>query len=471
MSRSVPRLMFDKIWDEHKVASVGDDYDLLYIDRHIMHELGSDVAFAELDKKNVPVRRPDLTFATQDHVVPTEENLVQMSNLANARYIKMLRENAARHDIKLFDLGQNKQGIVHVVAPEQAIALPGLTLVCGDSHTCTVGGLGALAWGIGTSEVTHVLATQTLLQRRPQVLRIRCDGVLAKHVSAKDLILHIIGREGTSAGDRRAIEYCGDAVQALSIEGRLTLCNLSIEMGGRMGMVAPDDTTFEYLANRSFAPKGKRWDSALDYWKSLVSDKDATASQEITIDANAVHPQITWGTSPEQVIGVSDRIPDPRKIRDPLKRVAATKAQEYMALEPNQMINELKVDTVFIGSCTNSRLTDLRAAASIVKDRQKSPGVRALVVPGSIQVKSAAEAEGLDKVFLQAGFEWRMPGCSMCVALNGDQLQPNQRCVSTSNRNFENRQGLKGRTHLASPETAAASAILGHITDPRALER
>ncbi len=471
VNQSSPRLMFDKIWDEHKVTPVSKDYDLLYIDRHIMHELGSDVAFAELEKKNATVRRPDLTFATQDHVVPTEGKLSGSSGLSNARYIKILRENAFKHKIRLFDLGQNKQGIVHVVTPEQAIALPGLTLVCGDSHTCTVGGLGALAWGIGTSEVTHVLATQTLLQRRPKVLRIRCTGALAKYVSAKDLILHIIGKEGASAGDRLAIEYCGNAVKTLGIEARLTLCNLSIEMGARMGMVAPDDTTFEYLANRSFAPKEKRWDAALNYWKNLVSDEGAEPAREIIIDASSVQPQITWGTSPEQVIDVSDRVPDPEQIHNPLKRASAAKAQEYMNLKPNQSMSALKVDTVFIGSCTNSRLTDLRAAATIVKDRQKSPRVRALVVPGSIQVKNAAEAEGLDKVFLRAGFEWRMPGCSMCVALNGDQLEPNQRCVSTSNRNFENRQGFSGRTHLASPETAAASAIMGRIADPRMLQR
>ncbi len=464
-----PRLLFDKIWDAHCVRRLGGDYDLVYVDRHVMHELASDVAFASVDDGGHPVRRPDLCFATHDHVVSSAPDRSEHTQVGNSRHVDTLRSNCRKHGIKLFDIAEPEQGIVHVLAPEQGIALPGLTLACGDSHTCTVGGLGALAWGIGTSELAHVLATQTIVQRRPKVMRVNLSGRLADGVSAKDLILALIGQYGASAADGYALEFCGETTAALDIEARLTLCNLSIEMGARMGQVAPDDATYEYLAGRPYAPHGQAWDQALDDWRQLPSHADAVAAREISFTVDALSPQVTWGTSPAQVAGVEAAVPDPAGFNSSSERVAAEQACEYMGLKPGERFSNIAIDKVFIGSCTNSRLSDLRTAAALIKGRQVADGVRAMVVPGSKAVLAAAEVEGLDQVFLRAGFEWRRPGCSMCIAMNGDQLQDGERCVSTSNRNFQGRQGRGGRTHLASPATAAASAVSGRITDPRTL--
>ena len=464
---SRPRLLFDKIWDAHCVATLGGGYDLIYVDRHMLHELASDIAFAQLQSAGHHVRRPDLCFATQDHVVSTAADRNDDSLAHSAAYIRALRENTRQHHITLFDLGDRRQGIVHVVAPELAIALPGLTMVCGDSHTCTVGALGALAWGIGTSEVAHVLATQTLMQRRPQVLRIDCRGVMPRGVTAKDIILALIGQLGANAGDGFALEYGGEAVAAMTIEERLTLCNLSIEMGARMGQVAPDDTTFEYLSGRAYAPSGQQWDDALASWRALPGDAGAEAAREATIDVSMLEPQVTWGTSPAHVAAISGRVPDPHAVPAGATRSGMQKALDYMGLTAGTALSAITIDNVFIGSCTNSRISDLRAAAAILTGRQVADGVRALVVPGSMAVKAQAEAEGLDAIFLAAGFEWRQPGCSMCVAVNDDRVAAGQRCVSTSNRNFEGRQGPGSRTHLASPATAAATAVTGHLSDPR----
>jgi len=461
--------MFDKIWDAHRVTPLGGGYDLIYIDRHMMHELGSDIAFAELHDTGREVRRPDLTFATHDHVISTAPDRHDDSVPASASYIRTLRKNASRHHIKLFDLRSDHQGIVHVVAPERGIALPGTTFVCGDSHTCTVGGIGALSWGIGASEVRHVLATQTLVQSRPSVLRIECTGRLAPGVTAKDLSLALIGQLGANAGAGHVIEYSGEAVAALPVEARLTLCNLSIEMGARMGQVAPDDTTFEYLSGRDYAPQGAAWDQALTHWRTLPSDREATAAREHTFAVSNLKPQITWGTSPAHVVDIDGVIPEPHDVADAQMRRAMREALAYMGLIPGTCIDEITVDVVFIGSCTNGRIGDLRAAAAVIKDRRVAEGVRALVVPGSVPVKRAAEAEGLDNVFRAAGFEWREPGCSMCVGLNDDRVPAGKRCVSTSNRNFKGRQGKGSRTHLASPESAAAAAIAGRLVDHRCL--
>ena len=464
---TTPQLLFDKIWDPHCVTSFGGGYDLIYIDRHMLHELASDVAFDMLGKRGQSVRRPDLSFATHDHVISTTVGRQDDTWPEGAGYITKLRDNASRNDIQLFDLHGPKQGIVHVIAPELGIALPGLTLVCGDSHTCTVGGLGTLSWGIGTSDVAHVLATQTLVQLRPDVMRIECTGALRDGVVAKDLILALIGKLGADAGTGYAIEYGGEAVSRMSIEARLTLCNLSIEMGARIGQVAPDDTTYEYLSGRPYAPKGADWDTALTHWQTLPSDPGTTAAREITFDVGRLKPQITWGTSPAHVVDIDAVVPDPNSASDSQTRAGMEKALAYMDLVPGQRLTDVPIDAVFIGSCTNSRISDLRAAAATIAGRKVASGIRALVVPGSTQVRAQAEAEGLDKLFSAAGFEWREAGCSMCVALNDDRLAAGQRCVSTSNRNFEGRQGKGTRTHLASPASAAAAAIAGYITDHR----
>lgn len=466
MSDPAHRLLFDKIWDAHRVTALGGGYDLIYIDRHMMHELASNIAFDRIAESGFEVRRPDLCFATHDHVISTAEDRHDDSWPESASYIHALRKNTRDHGIKLFDYQGSDQGIVHVLAPEQGIALPGTTIVCGDSHTCTLGALGALSWGIGTSEVAHVLATQTLLQRRPKVMRIHCQGQLRAGVSAKDLILALIGRFGANAGEGYAVEYCGEAVRALSIEARLTLCNLSIEMGARMGHVAPDDTTYEYLANRPHAPTGAAWEKALSAWRLLPGDVEATAHVEHQFDVSGLNPQVTWGTSPAQVIDIAGRIPNPDDVPDTAEKQGMRKALDYMGLEPGQTLSGTPIDAVFIGSCTNSRLSDLQAAADVVRGKHVARDVKALVVPGSTRVKQAAESAGLDKVFKAAGFQWRAAGCSMCVAMNDDRLEAGQRCVSTSNRNFESRQGKGARTHLASPAVAAASAIQGEITDP-----
>jgi 3-isopropylmalate/(R)-2-methylmalate dehydratase large subunit len=456
------RTLFDKIWDQHVVADLGEGWALLHIDRVLLHDLSGARALSEVAERGHALARPELVFATPDHAVSTAPGRTSETFAGGARTLANLRIRARETGIRLYDLGQPGNGIVHVMAPELAIVLPGLTLVCGDSHTCTNGGVGALAFGIGASELTHVLATQTLMQRRPRNMRIRFEGRLPPGVTAKDMILHAIGRYGTAAGTGFAVEYAGSAVRALPLEARLTLCNLSIELGAKMGLVAPDETTFAFIADRDFAPKGRAWDAALADWRALPSDAEAHFDLDHRIEARDIAPQITWGTSPEQVVAVTAAVPQPRNAGD-------RAALDYMGLEAGRPIAGTRVDWVFIGSCTNSRLSDLRDAAAVLGGRRVAPGVTAWVVPGSEKVKRAAEAEGLHRRFLAAGFEWREPGCSLCVAANGEAVPAGARSVSTSNRNFVGRQGTGARTHLASPAMAAAAALAGAITDVREL--
>jgi len=458
--------LFDKIWSAHTVADLGGGYALLHVDRHLLHDLGGGRAVQDLKEKGYRLRNPGLTFATPDHAISSAPGRAGTS-ATGRKLLEDLRTLAGEYGVRLFDIGEPGQGIVHVIGPELGISLPGALIVCGDSHTCTHGGMGALAFGIGTSEVTHVLATQCLIQRRPKRLRVRFEGAPAPGVTPKDMILYLIGRIGAAGGTGYAVEYAGSAVRTLDIEGRLTLCNLSIELGAKMGMVAPDDTTFNYLAGRDFAPQGALWDQALAHWRTLPSDEDARFDREEQIDAAAIAPQITWGTSPEQVIAVGERIPDPATIDDPGKRRAAEAALAYMGLTPGAPIAGTRVEHVFIGSCTNSRISDLRAAARVAERGKVAPHVRAWVVPGSENIKRQAEAEGLDRIFRDAGFEWREPGCSMCLAANGETVPRGERSVSTSNRNFVGRQGPGARTHLASPAMAAAAALAGAIADVR----
>jgi len=454
------KTLFDKLWERHVVADLGEGWALLHIDRVLLHDLSGARALSEIAERGHALARPDLVFATPDHAVSTRPGRTSETFAGGAPTLANLRVEARRTGIRLFDLGQPGNGIVHVMAPELGIVLPGLSLVCGDSHTCTNGGVGALAFGIGASELSHVLATQTLLQRRPRNLRIRYEGTLAPGVTAKDMILAAIGRYGTAAGTNYAVEYAGSAVRALPLEARLTLCNLSIEMGAKMGMVAPDDTTFEFLAGRRFAPKGAAWDAALADWRALPTDPEARFDIDHRIDMAEVAPQITWGTSPEQVLAVTDAVPQPQSAND-------RAALAYMGLEAGRPIAGTRIDWVFIGSCTNSRLSDLHAAAAVLGSHHVAPGVTAWVVPGSETIKREAEAAGLHQRFLAAGFEWREPGCALCVAANGEQVPSGARCVSTSNRNFVGRQGTGARTHLASPAMAAAAALTGAITDVR----
>ncbi|HEY8003056.1 MAG TPA: 3-isopropylmalate dehydratase large subunit [Phenylobacterium sp.] len=468
------KTLYDKIWDEHVVTLSKDGQEdgeaILYIDLHLIHEVTSPQAFAGLHAHRRPVRRPDRVLAVADHNVPTEGQALGVDAVADdeARLqLQTLEKNVAKHGIEFFPMGDVRNGIVHVVGPEQGRTQPGMTIVCGDSHTSTHGAFGALAHGIGTSEVEHVLATQTLRQKKARNFRVNIEGEPAPGVGAKDFALAVIGAIGTAGGTGYVIEYAGPAVRALSMEGRMTLCNLTIEAGARAGLVAPDETTFDYLRGRAAAPKGGAWEMALPYWKSFFSDPDAAFDREITLDAAAIAPLVTWGTSPEDVIAVTDRVPDPQSFASPDKRASAERALEYMGLTAGQPIVEARVDVVFIGSCTNSRIEDLRAAAKIVEGRKVADHVRAMVVPGSGLVRAQAEEEGLDEVFLAAGFEWREPGCSMCLAMNPDKVPPGQRCASTSNRNFEGRQGRAGRTHLMSPVMAAAAALAGHIADVR----
>jgi 3-isopropylmalate/(R)-2-methylmalate dehydratase large subunit len=462
------KTLFDKIWDSHVVRDLGHGFVLLHIDRLLLHDLSGARALNDVAEKGYTPAQPRLVYATPDHAISTRPGRTDDTFPPGAPLLRGLRANTAKFGIKLFDIGKDGNGIVHIVGPEQGLSIPGATLVCGDSHTCTHGGMGALAFGIGSSELEHVLATQTMIQRKPKRFRVSFEGAAAQGVTAKDMILHLIGDVGTAAGTGHAVEYAGSAVRALSAEARLTLCNLSIEMGARTGMVAPDDTTYEYLNGRDYAPKDAMWDRAVAYWRTLPSDADAEFDREHTIDMTKVAPQITWGTSPEHVIAVDKPIPDPAKGPEE-KRAAWTAALQYQGLEPGKPIEGTKVDWVFIGSCTNSRISDLRAAAAIAKGRHKAPHVNAWIVPGSERVKHEAEAEGLDKVFTEAGFEWREPGCSMCIASNGERVPPGQRSVSTSNRNFVGRQGPGARTHLASPAMAAAAAIKGAIADVRRL--
>ena len=464
------RSMLAKIWDQHVIARISEDTDLLHIDRHLLHDLGGSRGLLDLKSRGLKVHNPELTFATPDHAISTARGRAGTSRIGQ-ELLAALRVETASSGIKMFDVDQPGQGIVHVIGPELGLSLPGCTIVCGDSHTCTHGGLGALAFGIGSSELTHVLATQALIQRRPKTMRVRFEGRLPLGVTAKDMILALIGHIGAAGGTGYAVEYAGSAIRDLSIEGRLTICNLSIELGARMGMVAPDGKTFEFLRGRPYAPQGAMWDQAVEAWRKLGSDDGAAFDREVTIDVEKIIPQVTWGISPEQVVGVDGRIPDPRAIDDPARRAAVETALDYMGLQGGAPIAGTPIDWVFIGSCTNSRLSDLRAAADVVRGRRVAPNVHAWVVPGSENVKRAAVAEGLDKVFTDAGFEWREPGCSMCLAANGEVVAPGQRSVSTSNRNFVGRQGPRARTHLASPASAAASAIAGAIADVRTMGR
>ncbi len=465
----MPKTLFEKLWDSHVVTQQPDSPAILYIDLHLVHEVTSPQAFTGLRQRGLKVRRPDKTVATMDHSIPTTPPDVPIADPLAAAQIKQLETNAAEFGIPLHGMTSPHRGIVHVIGPELGLTQPGMTIVCGDSHTATHGAFGALAFGIGTSEVEHVLATQCLLQRKPKTYEVRVDGALAPGVSAKDIILALIAKIGVGGGTGHVFEYTGSAIRALTMEQRMTICNMSIEGGARAGMVAPDDTTFDYLYGREFAPKGADWDKALARWKALPTDEGAAYDKSITLDASVLEPMITYGTNPGMGMKITDRVPDPASLSDANQKLALEKALTYMGLQPGQTLLGQKVDVVFIGSCTNSRISDLRLAASLLKGRKVAPNTRVMVVPGSQDVKKQAEAEGLDKIFKEAGAEWRESGCSMCIAMNGDQLQPGQYAVSTSNRNFEGRQGKGGRTFLASPLTAAATAIHGAVTDPRHL--
>jgi 3-isopropylmalate/(R)-2-methylmalate dehydratase large subunit len=466
----MPETLSEKVWRRHVVRAAEGEPDLLFIDLHLVHEVTSPQAFDGLRMNGRTVRRPDLTVATMDHNVPTTDLDQPLADPVSARQMETLARNCAEYGIRLYAMGDAGQGIVHVIGPEQGLTLPGMTIVCGDSHTSTHGAFGALAFGIGTSEVEHVLATQTLPQARPGTMSVTVDGDLPAGVTAKDVVLSIIARLGTGGGIGSIIEYRGSAIRGLSMEGRMTVCNMSIEAGARAGMVAPDDTTFAYLEGRPFAPKGAAWERALDDWRSLATDAGAGFDKEVVLDAAALRPSVSWGTNPGQTVTIDDSVPDPESFAEASQRESATHALRYMGLKAGTPIRDIAVDTVFIGSCTNSRIEDLRAAAAVVRGRQVREGMRALVVPGSMKVKAEAEAEGLDAVFSAAGFEWREAGCSMCLAMNPDKLAPGERCASTSNRNFEGRQGRGGRTHLVSPEVAAATAIAGHFTTPADLD-
>jgi 3-isopropylmalate/(R)-2-methylmalate dehydratase large subunit len=463
-----PRTLAAKVWDRHIVHTAAGEPDLLYIDLHLVHEVTSPQAFDGLRLSGRTVRRPDLTIATEDHNVPTADIDQPIADPISARQVEVLRENTAEFGIVEFPMGHPSQGIVHVIAPEQGRTLPGMTVVCGDSHTATHGAFGALAFGIGTSEVEHVLATQTLLQSRPKWMSVTVEGVAPADVTAKDIVLAIIGRIGTGGGIGHVIEYRGAAIRALSMEGRMTLCNMSIEAGAKAGLVAPDDVTFEYLRGREHAPHGDAWDAAVADWRTLVTDEDATFDKEVVIDATSLRPQVSWGTNPAQVLSIDDAIPSPEDSDDPQVRDTVARALEYMGLTAGTPIRDIRVDTVFIGSCTNSRIEDLRAAAAVMRGRTVTVP-RVMVVPGSHAVKAQAEAEGLPAVFRAAGADWREPGCSMCLAMNPDKLAVGERSASTSNRNFEGRQGRGGRTHLVSPAVAAATAIAGHFATPEDL--
>ena len=466
---SRPRTLFDKVWDGHLVDVGADGTCLLYIDRHLVHEVTSPQAFEGLRAAGRAVRRPDATLAVADHNVPTTGRAGVIEDEESRIQVETLEKNVAEFGIPYFPMDDARQGIVHIVGPEQGFTLPGLTIVCGDSHTATHGAFGALAFGIGTSEVEHVLATQTLVQRRAKNMRISIEGDLAPGVGAKDLILAVIGRIGTAGGTGHVIEYAGDAIRGLSMEGRMTVCNMSIEAGARAGLIAPDATTFEYLEGKPLAPKAGAWEQAVAHWQTLVSDDGAAYDAEETIAAADIAPHVTWGTSPQDVLPITGRVPDPAAEADDNKRLAMERSLAYMGLAPGTPLEEIPVDRVFIGSCTNGRIEDLRAAAAVVKGRTVAEGVGAMVVPGSGLVKEQAEAEGLDAVFIEAGFEWRAPGCSMCIAMNADKLEPGERCASTSNRNFEGRQGKGGRSHLVSPAMAAAAAVSGRLADVRKL--
>lgn len=463
------KTLYQKVFDAHVVREVEGETPLIYIDRHLVHEVTSPQAFDGLRAMNRQLRRPDLTWATMDHNVSTTTKDIAASGEMARIQMETLAHNCKEFGVRLYDLNHKYQGIVHVMGPELGITLPGTTIVCGDSHTATHGAFGSLAFGIGTSEVEHVMATQTLKQGRAKTMRISVNGKLAEGISAKDVVLAIIGRVGHAGGTGYVVEFAGEAIASLSMEGRMTVCNMAIELGAKAGMIAPDQTTIDYIRGKEFAPKGEALEQAIAYWQSLKSDVDAKFDAEVVLDAADIAPQVTWGTNPGQVIAVNEPIPAPESFSDLMEQQSARKALAYMDLQPGQKLSDVAIDKVFIGSCTNSRIEDLRAAAAIARGRKVAAGVQALVVPGSEQVKAQAEAEGLDKIFIEAGFEWRLPGCSMCLAMNNDRLQPGERCASTSNRNFEGRQGRAGRTHLVSPAMAAAAAVTGRFADIRAL--
>ena len=465
---SAPRTLYDKIFEDHIVDRQEDGTCLLYIDRHLVHEVTSPQAFEGLRIAHRPVRHPERTLAVVDHNIPTSPDRAKgIKNEQSRTQVEALAKNTSEFGIEYFNQNDKRQGIVHIIGPEQGFTLPGMTIVCGDSHTSTHGAFGALAHGIGTSEVEHVLATQTLIQKKSKNMLVQVNGTLPKGVTAKDLVLAIIGKIGTAGGTGHVIEFAGEAIRGLSMEGRMTVCNMSIEAGARAGMIAPDETTFDYIRSRPRAPKGEMLEKAIAYWKTLKSDEGAHYDTVVTLDASELVPSVTWGSSPEDVVPVTGVVPDPEEIADETKRASKMRALDYMGLKAGTRITDIKIDRVFIGSCTNGRIEDMRAAAAMVKGKKVSPTVSAMVVPGSGLVKEQAEKEGLDKIFKEAGFDWREPGCSMCLAMNDDRLEPGERCASTSNRNFESRQGYKGRTHLVSPAMAAAAAIAGHFVDIR----
>ncbi len=463
----MPKTLYDKIWNEHIVHQEDDGTTLLYVDRHLIHEVTSPQAFEGLRLSNRRVRKPNLTLAVADHNVPTTNRSQGISDLESKIQVDELEKNCKEFGIKIFGMNDKRQGIVHIIGPEQGFTQPGTIIVCGDSHTATHGAFGALAFGIGTSEVEHVLATQTLIQKKSKNFRINVKGKLLTGVTSKDVILQTIGRIGTAGGTGTVIEYCGSVIENLNIEQRMTVCNMSIEAGARAGLIAPDEQTIHYLKNKPMSPKKENWDRAVEYWSKLKSDSNAKFDQEIEIKGEDINPMVTWGTSPQDVVTINENVPDPDKEKDDDKKASMQRSLNYMGLKPNTKITDIKIDRVFIGSCTNGRIGDLRDAAKIVKGKKIANHVNAMVVPGSGLVKQQAEEEGIDKVFTEAGFDWREPGCSMCLAMNADKLNPQERCASTSNRNFEGRQGRGGRTHLVSPAMAAAAAIEGHLTDVR----
>ena len=463
----MPKTLYDKIWEDHMVHQQGDGTELLYVDRHLIHEVTSPQAFEGLRSNNRKVRRPDLTLAVADHNVPTTDRSKGIADEESRIQVDTLRNNCKEFSVELFDMNDKRQGIVHIIGPEQGFTQPGTVIVCGDSHTATHGAFGARAFGIGTSEVEHVLATQTLIQKKSKNFRVNVNGKLPLGVTAKDVILKIIGTIGTAGGTGYVIEFAGEVIRNLSMEERMTICNMTIEAGARAGLMAPDQKTFDYLKGKPKSPKGDNWNKALAFWKTLHSDEDSKFDKEININAEDIEPLVTWGTSPQDVVSVTGNIPDPEKENDEERKIAMYRSLEYMGLKANVKISDIKIDKVFIGSCTNGRIEDLRNAAKIAKGKKIAKTVSAMVVPGSGLIKNQAEQEGLDKIFIEAGFEWREPGCSMCLAMNADKLNPRERCASTSNRNFEGRQGRGGRTHLVSPAMAVAAAIDGYLTDVR----
>mgnify|MGYP001241834171 CR=1 FL=1 len=467
---SAAKTLYDKIWDAHVADQQEDGTCLLYIDRHLVHEVTSPQAFEGLRMAKRQVRAPQRTLAVVDHNVPTTDRSQGIDDPESRLQVETLAANAAEFGVEYYDELDKRQGVVHIVGPEQGFTLPGMTIVCGDSHTSTHGAFGSLAHGIGTSEVEHVLATQTLVQKKAKNMKVEVTGKLGEGVTAKDIVLAIIGKIGTAGGTGHVIEFCGEAIRDLSMEGRMTVCNMAIEGGARAGLIAPDEKTFEYIQGRPKAPKGADWDKAVEWWKTLFTDEGADFDTVVTLDAASLPPIVSWGTSPENVVTIDGATPDPEKIEDEGRRTAVKRALDYMGLEPNTKMTDIKIDRIFIGSCTNGRIEDFRAAAEILKGRKIKDGIHAMIVPGSGLVKDQAEEEGLDKIFMEAGCEWREPGCSMCLAMNADKLAPGERCASTSNRNFEGRQGFKGRTHLVSPAMAAAAAVVGHFIDVRDLD-